>query len=211
MPELLKLSNVKLAFGGEVRLRIEDLSIPRGEKVLILGHNGAGKTSLLNVAAGIAHTTGTVTCSDSVHLFGHQSMLFSSLTISEHLELWKAVFQAKSEVFSALTTEWEIDKFLCRTPNQLSRGEQARVALVRTFASNSELLLFDEPTNALDKTFVKRLERAITSSKKTLIVSSHAITPTIFERIIVLKNGTIVKDTSDTKCFAAVVADNLGE
>jgi ATP-binding cassette subfamily F protein uup len=211
MPELLKLSNVKLAFSGEVRLRIDELSVGSGEKVLLLGHNGAGKTTLLNVAAGIAHPTGQVSRHASIHIFSHQPMLFSSLTVREHLDFWGPVFQIERQKLSQTASDWGLSKLMNRTPSQLSRGEQARVALVRALASDAEILLLDEPTNALDMAYIRKLEAALSTSSRTIIASSHSITPGIFTRIIVLKNGAIIKDLRDPGSFESVISAHVAE
>lgn len=208
--ELIRFSNVKLAFGGELRLRIPELTVSQGERVLVLGHNGAGKTSLLNVAAGAtSQSTGTIVRTQSLHYFGHQPMLYSSLTVSEHLEFWSKIFGIDFKFLTELAADWGLQKLSSRYPPQLSRGEQARVALVRTLASRAELLLLDEPTNALDLSFVTKLQNDLPKLNCAMMVSSHHIASSVFTRAIILKNGEVFRDVRDPRLFGAELRSHL--
>ena len=194
---IVQISGAKVTFGGEVRLRLKDLSIHSGEKVLVVGHNGSGKTSLINLIAGVLQpTTGTIERPQTVALFGHQPMLFSSLSVEEHFNFWQGVYRCATSLVKSLINQWGLVGLLHRLPAQLSRGEQARVSLARTLLIPSELILLDEPTNALDAHYSSILNEVLLSSKKTLCVSSHNINPLAFSRALILRDGEIIDDTT---------------
>lgn len=193
----LKLEKIKLIFAGEARLDINELLVQPGQKVLVLGANGAGKTSLLNIISGAnSPSQGTINNPMVTSYFAHQPMLYPALRVSEQLDFWGAVLGIPKNTLASEAEYWRLSDLMNKLPSQLSRGEQARVALARTFASRSDLLLLDEPTTALDQEQLGKLYQRIKADDRTIIASSHNIEPSLFTRALILEKGQIMEDFS---------------
>lgn len=204
---------------GEVRvdaLRGVDFAVKAGEFVVIQGYSGSGKTTLLNIIGGMeAPSAGEVYYrGQAVHLMNERERtlyrrqgigfvfqfynLMSNLTAWENVQLSVEIAPdplPADEVLREVGLAGRLDHF----PSQLSGGEQQRVAIARALAKNSDLLLCDEPTGALDvETGIQVLGLLCRFNRergKTLVVITH--NPQIgklADRIMFLKDGLIVKN-----------------
>ncbi|MEZ4357856.1 MAG: ABC transporter ATP-binding protein [Eubacteriales bacterium] len=188
-------------------------SIDKGEFVVIVGHSGAGKTTVLNMLGGMdTCDEGDITVDGNVISYYNQKQLIfyrryevgfvfqfynliQNLTAIENVELaaelCKEPLNAK-ETLEKVGLKDRLNNF----PAQLSGGEQQRVAIARALAKNPKILLCDEPTGALDyltgKTILKLLQDTCREMGKTVIVITHnqAITG-MADRIIKIKSGEV--------------------
>ena len=168
--------------------------IDEGEFVVILGPSGAGKSTLLNIIGGMDSAT-----SGSINVFGKEIVglndkeltkyrredigfvfqfynLIPNLTVLENVELaGQIVKQSKpaEDILKQVGLEHRMNNF----PSQISGGEQQRVAIARAIAKNPQLLLFDEPTEALDyktgKNILNILKEYCKNEKRTVIIITH--------------------------------------
>lgn len=222
--QVLALKNVVKQFGegeaAQAALRGVSLEIAPGTVTAITGQSGSGKSTLLNLAAGLERPT-----SGSVHLGGvpiaslgaralakhrasHVAFIFQeynlirTLTVLENtclpmeLEGLRAS-ESRPRAMKALVRvglEGHAGKF----PDQLSGGEQQRVAVARAIVEPRSLMLADEPTGALDTSNGQRvveLLRAATADGMACVVATH--NPEVArqaDRIIVLRDGLIISD-----------------
>ncbi|HJV43263.1 heme ABC exporter ATP-binding protein CcmA [Caulobacter sp.] len=150
---------------GERRLFSNlDLTLSAGEAAVLVGRNGAGKTSLLRAVAGLLRPAeGTVTFQDAsgpieadaaraehLHLLGHQDGLKSSRTAWEELRfqtLWTGGTEASAR---AAAKRFDLTRLLDLEVRRLSAGQRRRLALARLVASPRSLWLLDEPMAPLD-------------------------------------------------------------
>jgi heme ABC exporter ATP-binding subunit CcmA len=167
-----------------------DLSVQRGEIVLLQGPNGAGKTSLLRVCAGlmpIERGTGHVLGIDlatnreairsRVGLLGHSNGLYLDLTVMQNLQFWASTVTAtKTEVSTAMAT-MRIDGRLAEVKaSQLSAGQRRRCALANLIVRRAEIWLLDEPHAGLDAAGRDELDtllRSAVTSGATVVLASH--------------------------------------
>ncbi|MEC0228337.1 ABC transporter ATP-binding protein [Paenibacillus alba] len=182
-----------------------NLTIERGEFVSLIGPSGCGKTTLLSIIAGLIQpTVGTVTIagkkvtepSTRVGYMLQQDYLFPWRTIEDNacmgLEITGALTKEAKQKVLHLLEEMGLLGFKDYYPTQLSGGMRQRVALVRTLATEPELLLLDEPFSALDYQTKLQLEDLVVETlhakKKTALLVTHDITEAIAmsDRIIVL-------------------------
>ena len=190
MDTVIELSGVVAVLGRFPALAGVDLTVQRGEIVLLQGPNGAGKTSLLRVCAGllpIERGTGHVLGIDlatnreairsRVGLLGHANGLYLDLTVMQNLQFWASTVAATpSEVSDAMAT-MRIDGRLAEVKaSQLSAGQRRRCALASLIIRRAEIWLLDEPHAGLDAAGRDELDallRSAVTSGATVVLASH--------------------------------------
>ena len=198
-----------------------NLSIKKGEFVVILGPSGAGKSTLLNILGGMDKTTsGSVYIDgDDITTYNNKQLtkyrandigfifqfynILPTLTVLENVDIVKDItdnYLSSKEILDGVGLTEHLNKF----PNELSGGEQQRVSIARAVAKNPKLILADEPTGALDtKTGVeilKILKKQSEKEKTTVIIVTHnELIADIADHVIKLKNGKIEEDKINKK------------
>lgn len=219
---LIEINNVRKHYisGDDIveALRGVDISIQAGEFITIMGQSGSGKSTLLSVLGGMNHpTSGEVEMAGvqlyqlpSEHLadfraknlgFVFQSFhLISYLTAIENVMLPLAIVKmSSSEKKASARSALErvgLGSKLDRLPNQLSGGEQERVAIARAIVNNPHILLADEPTGNLDsKTSeeVMALFRELNDAGQTIVMVTHNPENGAYsDRTINLRDGMVM-------------------
>jgi len=201
------------AAGGAPVLNGVDLDVAENEFVTLVGRSGCGKTTLINIVAGlVAASTGEVLV-DGVPVAGpgrgkgvvfQAQALFPWLTAIRNVE-----FGARSRGLDAAACAREAGELLAlvgladygdRYPAELSGGMQQRVAIARALAQDPQILLMDEPFGALDE--ITRIEmqdellRVWSSRRKTVLFVTHSITEALVlsDRVVVMGGGGIVAE-----------------
>ena len=200
MSKILELKNVTVNRKKSILSDIS-LSIKKGEKVAILGPNGCGKTTLINVALGLIRPTeGTVQkITDilapyqvGVHL---QEQKYNGLmTVRELLDL--LLFSGS---YSELIEKYNLFPILDKRLSTLSGGEKQKVYLTAVFENNPEVFVLDEFTTSLDldnqEYTVGYLKEGIAENKTIILVTHHFQEAELLcDRLIFLKDGRIIED-----------------
>ena len=225
MKTIVELKNLSKIYNtGEKEFKALDnidLSIGKGEFVVILGPSGAGKSTLLNLIGGMdTPTNGSIKIDgEEISKYNENKLseyraenigfifqfynILPTLTVLENVELIKDVVKNgndSKEALKAVGLEEHMNKF----PNQLSGGEQQRVSIARAIAKNPKLLLCDEPTGALDsKTGVevlKLLKKQCdgNNGENTVIIVTHnSLFAEIADTVVRVKNGKIESVTKN--------------
>ena len=146
--------------GGREVFRGLAFTISSGEALLVTGRNGAGKSSLLRMIAGLVRVAGgrlTMICADpersipeQAHYLGHQDALKTSLSIAENLGFWTRYLGGGGPVQAALAAVG-LDALADLPAAYLSAGQRRRLSIARLVAVNRPIWLLDEPTSALDR------------------------------------------------------------
>ena len=168
-------------FGDKRALAGLDLDVAGGELVLVTGPNGSGKTTLLRLLAGlIVPTAGELEVAANrarIGFLSHEPLLYRELTPLENLDLYGRLYRVpeRRERIGMLLERYGLWEARRERVGALSRGMLQRLALCRTLLHEPELLLFDEPFNALDAAGVELLlaELADRAGRRTVVVSSH--------------------------------------
>ncbi len=156
---VLSLRGVEKIFGSGAHavtaLRNVDLDVDSGEFVCLIGASGCGKSTILNLVAGLdTPTAGAVEVHSRPALMFQESALFPWLTVEANVELPMRLAGVprtqRKERSAALLATVHLDGFARKRPHQLSGGMRQRAALARAFAQDADVLLMDEPFGALD-------------------------------------------------------------
>ena len=219
---LIEISNLKKHYssGDDTveALRGVNITIESGEFITIMGQSGSGKSTLLSVLGGMNHPTSGEVEMAGVKLyqlpgekladfraqnlgFVFQSFhLIPYLTAIENVMLPLAIVKtgtaAKKSAARQALERVGLGAKLVRLPNQLSGGEQERVAIARAIVNNPHILLADEPTGNLDsKTSdeVMALFRELNKAGQTVVMVTHNPENDVYaDRTIHLKDGIVV-------------------
>jgi putative ABC transport system ATP-binding protein len=209
---------------GEVQvhaLQDVDLTIYRGEFIVLLGPSGSGKSTLLNILGGLDRPTSglaqfadhDLTAATEAQLTqyrrDHVGFVFQfynlipSLTVRENVALVTDIVShpmQPEEALSLVGLTERLDHF----PSQLSGGEQQRVAIARAIVKRPEVLLCDEPTGALDyvtgKLVLEVIERINRELGTTAVVITHnAAIAGMADRVLFMGDGRIQRVVSNTR------------
>lgn len=204
--ELINVSMNYHTLNGETQaINNLSLDIKKGEFVSIVGPSGCGKSTLLSLISGILKpTSGSVLVngepvtgpSGNVGYMLQKDHLFEWRTIIKNatlgLEIQKKLTKESQAFVEYLLDEYGLSDFKNHFPKQLSGGMRQRAALIRTLATNPEILLLDEPFSALDYqtrlAISEEIWLIIKKERKTAVFVTHDIAEAVAtsDRIIVL-------------------------
>lgn len=227
MSELLKVEHLHKEFDKNVVIKDMDLTVKKGEVVVIIGPSGCGKSTFLRCLNGLEEIQGgsiTVDGSlvepkkkDIIKIRQKVGMVFQSYELFPHKTVLDNIILAPMKVQKRNKAEVtkEALELLEKVglsekknfyPRQLSGGQKQRVAIVRALCMHPKVLLFDEVTAALDPEMVHEvLETMIELAKSgsTMLIVTHemAFARAIADRIVFLDQGEIVEETDKVKEF----------
>ncbi|MBI5894129.1 MAG: ABC-F family ATP-binding cassette domain-containing protein [Deltaproteobacteria bacterium] len=196
---LISADSISFAYSGECPLLIDSLSLSVGknDRIAIIGKNGKGKTTLLNILAGeISPTGGAVSNHANLKLgyFGQTNIerLNSNKTVEEEIMDVHPTNNrgAARKICGAMM--FDGDKAIKKI-SVLSGGEKSRVLLGKLLAGPSNLLMLDEPTNHLDMESIDSMVEAIEAFEGAVIIVTHSelILHAIATRLIVFDGGKV--------------------
>ncbi len=216
MSHFLQVQGLKKAFpgvnGGPELVVFEDVNfeIPRGEFVCIIGHSGCGKTTILNVLAGLEKPTSGHAFIDGREIAGpslDRGVVFQSHALMPWLTVrGNIAFAVKSKwpEWSKTQVEEHVQRFIDlvhlqgsedKKPSQLSGGMKQRVGIARAFAIQPKMLLLDEPFGALDAltrgNIQDELLEIVQQTKQTVFMITHDVDEAILlaDKIFLMSNG----------------------
>jgi len=175
--DVLQVENLSKSYDGKSVFTGVEMMLNRGDKVAVVGVNGAGKSTFIKILAGeIEHDSGVVRLGAHVEMsyFGqHQAReLSSQLTVLETMVLGSegmTITRTRSLLGAFLFRGDDVDKKVA----VLSGGEKSRLALAKMIATPANCMLLDEPTNHLDMSSQEVLQGAMAQYDGTIIVVSH--------------------------------------
>lgn len=224
---LLCLKHIKKNFGSASVLKDVNLTVKGGDVICIAGKNAAGKTTLLNIAAGIQKAdSGEVIFDKKPSLLTQEPAVLPRLSVEDNLRLWYAAADIPWRGFDMELCEFMPQLFEQRKKRaeKLSGGMKKRLSIACSLAVRADILLFDEPFAALDPEGCLLLTGLISRLKaenKAICFTSHEpqhIADTADE-LFLLKNGFLEQAATLNNIFAekrrqavlsALFGDNTG-
>ena len=208
-------------------LKDVDLSVTKGEKIVICGPSGSGKSTMIRCINRLeAHQKGNITVNGTeltndlknidiirkdVGMVFQQFNLFPHLSVLDNISLapiWvkKTPKKEAEELAMRYLEKVKIPEQALKFPGQLSGGQQQRVAIARSLAMNPQIMLFDEPTSALDPEMIKEVLDVMVQLAEegmTMLVVTHEMgfAKTVADQMIFMDEGRIVEQASPTEFF----------
>ena len=225
---IITFDKVNKWYGQFHVLRDIELSVARGERIVICGPSGSGKSTLIRCINRLEeHQQGRlvvdgVELSDDVKavekvrrevgMVFQQFNLFPHLTVLENLTLaptWVGKMPRKEAEERAMTQlkRVRIAEQAQKYPLQLSGGQQQRVAIARSLCLTPKIMLFDEPTSALDPEMIKEVLDVmidLAGQGITMLCVTHEMgfARSVADRVIFMDQGQIIEQNSPTEFFA---------
>jgi len=163
----LSADNLTCERGGRTVFTGLSFAVSGGEALAITGRNGAGKSSLLRMLAGLVRVAGgrlklsggeaEATIAEQAHYLGHQDALKSSLSVRENLAFWTGYLGGSGQAVPAALEAVGLGPLASLPAAYLSAGQRRRLSIARLAAVQRPIWLLDEPTSALDAPSQERL------------------------------------------------------
>ena len=224
---IIQLHGVNKWFGDFHVLKDLNLTVERGEKIVICGPSGSGKSTVIRCINALEeHQEGTIVVDgirlthdlknidavrSEVGMVFQQFNLFPHLTVMENLTLapiWvrKVPRREAEETAKSLLERVRIPEQAHKYPGQLSGGQQQRVAIARSLCMRPKIMLFDEPTSALDPEMIKEVLDVmieLAGEGMTMLVVTHEMgfARTVANRVIFMDAGQIVEQNEPEAFF----------
>ena len=172
----LKADELACNRGGRNVFQDLNFSLDAGEALVVTGRNGAGKSSLLRVIAGLVRiAAGRLTLdgggpdaplAEQAHYLGHQDALKPSLTVGENLQFWTEFYGGSGNAVEPALDAVDLSLLAGLPAAYLSAGQRRRLSIARLVAVPRPIWLLDEPTSALDTPSQKRLAESHARSSR---------------------------------------------
>ncbi len=215
MSIILDISHIDMEFptpkGPFTALKEVDLKISKGEFVSLIGHSGCGKSTVLNIVAGLYQATrgGVILNGKEVSQPGpERAVVFQNHSLLPWLTAYENVELAVKQVFKKTKTkkemkEWiehnlhlvHMDHAMHKRPDEISGGMKQRVGIARALAMQPDILLMDEPFGALDALTRAHMQDSLMEIQNelnnTVIMITHDVDEAVLlsDRIVMMTNG----------------------
>ena len=232
MAEMVELKNIQKSFGSNHILKGVNMSIGKGEVVVILGPSGSGKTTLLRTINFLdAADEGSISVSgfevdakkhsksQVIELRRKTAMVFQNYNLFANKTILENVMQGlvtvkkfkksdaeamSREILKKVGLEERCDFY----PAQLSGGQQQRAGIARALILDPDVILFDEPTSALDPELVGEVLntiKAVAQTGITMIVVTHeiAFAREVASRVVFMEGGVVVEEGKPEEILVA--------
>ncbi len=232
---MISVNGLKKAFGDNLVLKDINEEIKKGEKVVIIGASGSGKSTFLRClnlleqpTEGHIYFDGTDITdpkNDINKLRQRMGMVFQQFNLFPHMTVKENIKLApvKLKLMSESEAEEKALSLLERVglpekadayPGQLSGGQQQRIAIARALAMNPDVMLFDEPTSALDPEMVGEvleIMREVADMGMTMVVVTHEMgfAREVATRVMFMDEGKIIESGTPEEIFENPKSDRL--
>ncbi|HCP14244.1 MAG TPA: multidrug ABC transporter ATP-binding protein [Peptococcaceae bacterium] len=213
---MISVKNLTRTYGEFVAVDRVSFEIEKGEIVGLLGHNGAGKTTIMKMITGyLEPTSGTIEINgraigdqrqeiqSNIGYLPENCPVYPEMTVIDYLD-YAAALQGVEEnrrpaLVAAAISKTELTAKAAQTISTLSRGYRQRVGVAQAILHEPGILILDEPTNGLDPAQIQHMRDLIKTLAKeaTVIISTHILqeVQAICDRVIIISNGGVAVDS----------------
>ncbi len=229
MEPLISAKDLKKNFGKVEALKGVSLDVAEGEKVVVIGPSGSGKSVLIRSINGLERPdSGELTVNgidmmakkvNTRKLASEVAMVFQGYNLYPHKTVLENVTFAPTKVLKVPKAEAEeagraylervgLTSKLDKYPDQLSGGQQQRVAIARAIATDPKIIYFDEPTSALDPELtveVLAVMRDLAADGMTMLVVTHEMgfARNVSNQVVFMEHGVVVEQGPAKEIFTA--------
>ena len=225
--DIINVQDLTKIYGGRTVLDRISFSIPEGETVAIVGPNGTGKTTMLEILMTLRKAD-----SGSVRILGkdlssqkaadeirrrigamlQEGGMYLYIKLKEALDLFASFYNVGREKIQELVEYFELEPYMNTKYHKLSGGWKQRFLLAIAFLHDPDLVFLDEPTTGLDPKATRLVWEKIRGGRqknKTILVSTHSMEEVdkYCDRVIVLNGGKIVKNDTPARIKEALNTD----
>ncbi|NRA16991.1 MAG: amino acid ABC transporter ATP-binding protein [Oceanospirillaceae bacterium] len=224
---IIEINQMNKWYGDFHVLKDIELTLHKGERIVICGPSGSGKSTLIRCINALEeHQEGDIVV-DGIklgenlknldHIRTEVGMVFQNFNLFPHLSIlenltlgpiWVRKMSKADAIENAMhyLKRVKIPEQANKYPGQLSGGQQQRVAIARSLCMNPKIMLFDEPTSALDPEMIKEvldvmIELAETGMSMIVVTHEMAFAKTIADRVIFMDEGDIVEENEPNAFF----------
>ncbi len=214
---MIRVSNLTRRYGDFTAVDDVNFTIQRGEIVGLLGHNGAGKTSIMKMLTGYLEPTGgrieidgllmgesTAAIQAKIGYLPENAPVWPEMTVIDFLEykagLHDVPLAARRGAVAKAIRRTSLQEKATAPIQTLSRGYRQRVGVAQAILHDPSIVILDEPTNGLDPTQIRHMRDLIRELAKTstVIVSTHILqeVQAVCERVLIMRSGELVIDST---------------
>ena len=227
MADAIMVKDIRKNFGAVEALRGVSLEVASGEKVVIIGPSGSGKSVLIRCINGLETPDSGSIVVDGMDLADRKvnaralardvAMVFQSYNLYPHKTVLENVTLAPIKVLKVPREQAErdgraylervgLESKLNQYPDQLSGGKQQRVAIARALNMHPKIMLLDEPTSALDPEMVQEVLDVIKSlaeTNMTIVMVTHemGLARDAADKVVFMENGLVVDEGTPAYLF----------
>lgn len=213
---MIKVDKLTRRYGDFTAVSEVSFSIEKGEIVGLLGHNGAGKTTIMKMLTGFLEPSeGTIEINDkeisanrieiqsSIGYLPENCPVYPEMTVIDYLDYTAALRglneQDRLPLVANAIASTALGAKAMEKISSLSRGYRQRTGVAQAILHRPQFLILDEPTNGLDPTQIQQMRELITqlATQSTVIISTHILqeVQAICDRVIIVNNGKIALDS----------------
>lgn len=212
---MIKIIGLSRRYGDFIAVDEVSFTIEKGEVIGLLGHNGAGKTTIMKMLTGFLEPTAGSIEIDGLKMpedrmaiqkrigyLPENCPVYPDMTVIDYLEyaaeLRGLTGSTQFEAVQRVIKETDLASKAAQPINTLSRGFRQRVGVAQAILGKPDILILDEPTNGLDPSQILHMRELITSLSQsaTVIVSTHILqeVQAVCDRVLIVKNGKLAVD-----------------
>ena len=213
---MIEVSHLTRRYGDVTAVDDVSFVIGRGEVVGLLGHNGAGKTTIMKMMTGFLEPGGGTIRFDGLEIGRDTSAIqarlgylpencpvWPDMTVVDYLDYQAALHGVSKErrprAIAHAIRRTALSEKATRPIHTLSRGYRQRVGVAQAILHEPDIIILDEPTNGLDPTQIRHMRELVRelASKATVIVSTHILqeVQAVCERVLILRAGRLIIDS----------------
>jgi len=231
---MIHVDKLTRTYGDFTAVDQVSFTIGQGEIVGLLGHNGAGKTTIMKMMTGFLEPTAGKVTMDSLDVQSHlqevqgrigylpeNCPVYPEMTVIDYLDyaasLHAVPIHQRTERILESIARTELEAKAGQGISTLSRGYRQRVGVAQAILHHPKILILDEPTNGLDPTQIQHMRKLIKNlaARSTIIISTHILqeVQAVCDRVLIIRDGHLALDARLDElqaCGRLVVGTDLG-